>query len=420
MTLDIDTTVPLVTVPPHPRCELCAVVPVRDERDTLEAALGALARQVDGNGAPLDPERYEVVVLANNCRDDSAAIARDFARRNARLALHVVECTLPESRAHVGYARRLLMDEACRRLLVNGRPRGVIASTDGDTRVDPRWIAGTLAAVAGGADAVGGRIVADTRDLARLDRHARDFHLRDVGYRYLAAEYAAYLDPDPHDPWPRHFQHFGPSIAITAASYRRVGGLPIQPWLEDVALYQALRRADMHLRHDPAVRVTTSTRLAGRTGFGFAVQLDRWSRMGACGEPLLVEPPAAIAAWAWALRALRDLWRRSRAGVQPDERTLTRPACELGLPRDWLGEQVQCCGTFGLLIERVEVCRDGQGIWSARWPKLEIQQAIAELRACVQPLRASRTRVVGPLEHVEPVALRALAGDVAQLAAGDG
>ena len=66
-------------------------------------------------------------------------MARQLAARIPRLALHVVELDLPPDQAHVGYARRLAMDEACRRLLMVGRPRGVIATTDADTMVTSTW-----------------------------------------------------------------------------------------------------------------------------------------------------------------------------------------------------------------------------------------------------------------------------------------
>ena len=66
--------------------------------------------------------RYEIIVLANNCRDGTARVARRLADAHADLALHVVEIELPPTEAHVGTARRLAMDEACRRLLLVGRP----------------------------------------------------------------------------------------------------------------------------------------------------------------------------------------------------------------------------------------------------------------------------------------------------------
>ena len=63
----------------------------------------------------------------------------------------------------------------------------------------------------------------------------------DVGYRLLRSQLESLLDPDPADPWPRHYQMFGASLALTAEIYERVGGLPVLPSLEDVALYRTLK-----------------------------------------------------------------------------------------------------------------------------------------------------------------------------------
>ena len=130
---------PLVTIPPAPHCEVCVVVPVRDEAENLTDTLLALAHQLDLEGRPFDRKLYEIILLVNNCCDDSAAIARCFAKLHSTLALHVVEITLPASEAYVGRVRRILMDEAYRRMTSLGRRHGAIASTDGDTRVAPTW-----------------------------------------------------------------------------------------------------------------------------------------------------------------------------------------------------------------------------------------------------------------------------------------
>ena len=140
------------------RCELCVAIPVHNEEAGIGGALAALAAQIDVDGRPLGPERYEVLVLANNCTDATVARARRFAAAHPRLHLHVIEVLLAEPHAHVGAARRLVMDEAARRLKSAGRPRGVIAATDGDTTVRPDWVAMNLREIARGADAVGGRI----------------------------------------------------------------------------------------------------------------------------------------------------------------------------------------------------------------------------------------------------------------------
>jgi hypothetical protein len=122
----------LIAVPADPACEVSVVIPVRDEAATLEAALTALVEQTDGSGGRMDSGRYEILVLANNCLDDSADIARSLARRNHGLRLHVVETQLPPQQAHVGRARQLLMDEAYWRFI---RRRGLLwSSTSRPTR----------------------------------------------------------------------------------------------------------------------------------------------------------------------------------------------------------------------------------------------------------------------------------------------
>ncbi len=215
----------LVQTPPLSECEVCVIVPVRNEAETLTATLTALSKQIDLTGKPFASKRYEVILLANNCSDDSAAIAHHFARQHD-LVLHVVEKTLSSSEAYIGRVRKILMDEAYRRLESLGRKQGIIASTDGDSEVAPTWIAANLHAIAAGADAVGGRIMTNRSDRACLDPYARACYLREVGYRYLIAELESYLDPNSNDPFPRHYQHYGASLAVTAQMYKQAGGLP--------------------------------------------------------------------------------------------------------------------------------------------------------------------------------------------------
>ena len=107
---------PLVERSPLETCRACIVVPARDESLRIEKCLSALVRQIDPEGRPIDPAKYEVIVLANNCHDETAARALAFGVRHPRLVLHVVEVNFPPARSYVGCARKLLMDEACQRL----------------------------------------------------------------------------------------------------------------------------------------------------------------------------------------------------------------------------------------------------------------------------------------------------------------
>lgn len=337
---------------PPPRTELraCVVIPARDEAENLPATLAALAAQTDLQGRPLPAGSFEVLVLANNCEDDTAALIRQLARQLPHLVLHVAELRLDSANAHVGCARRLLMDEACARLEQVVQPAGLIASTDADTRVAPTWLAATQAEIAAGADAVGGRIRTDAErpaaapacpTLAQLRRSLR----RDATYRLLCARLEHQLDPAPADPWPRHYQHFGASLALTARAYRQVGGLPEVRFLEDEALCQLLRRHDLALRHSPRVQVLTSARREGRVEVGLSWQLREWEQLNQQQREPLVDNPVQLARQWQLRRQLRACWA-GQAGIET-EPLLTR----LALPATVLLAQVRQAATFGVLWE---------------------------------------------------------------------
>jgi hypothetical protein len=379
---------PFVQTPPRPQCEVCVIVPVRNEADRLEGALTALANQVDLNGQPLSNNRYEVILFANNCSDDSVAISRRFSEHHPNLVLHIVEKMLPTTQAYIGWVRKRLMDEAHYRLMQLGRNQGVIASTDGDTCVAPDWIAATLYEISCGVDAVGGRIVTDRRDRAALAAYARACHLREVGYRFLIAELEAYLDPDPFDALPRHFQHYGASLAVTAQMYQKAGGLPPVRKSEDVALYQALVRVNARFRHSPQVRVTTSARQSGRAESGLASQLQKWSAMGLDKQPFFVEPAGAIFARLQARAELRQLRQQFLSGYLITPQAISLPANRLGVDRDWLMNQLVQERSIGALFQQIEQQQVQDGLWYQRWSLVRVEQAISDLRLLLEPLRS--------------------------------
>ncbi len=364
---------PLFPTPPDARLRLSVILPVRNEASGLERTLEALAAQTDTAGRPLDPAGYEALVLANNCTDGTASVARRFARRHPLFRLHVAEVTLPSDEANVGTARRLVMEEAHRRLRERAWPRGVIASTDGDTRVAPDWVAQTLLEFERGADAVGGRVFTEPGG----DPAARLFQRRDIVYLLRLSRLESLLDPAPSDPWPRHHQLFGASLAVTAEAYQRVGGLPRVTHLEDEAMARALRRADARIRHSPSVRVWTSARQDGRVACGLSTTLRVWGEMGRTGARQIVEQPTAVETRLRARARLRDLW--AAASLDPIE--VAALADTLAVPVSLLCGGLTCGNTFGALWDRVEQeHRNDDGAWARRWPRQDITQALPALR----------------------------------------
>src|SRR4051794_28546895 len=174
-------------------------VPARDEAVQLPGCLAALAMQRD-----VSLGGVAVLVLANNCRDGTAAAARALAP-TLPYRLVVREASLPPALAHAGGARRAAMDAAAALLAAEAEPgRAALLSTDADARVAPGWLAATLAALAAGADAVAGAIAPDPAEAALLPPALRRQEAAETRYAALLDEMASLVDPDPHDPWPRH------------------------------------------------------------------------------------------------------------------------------------------------------------------------------------------------------------------------
>jgi glucosyl-3-phosphoglycerate synthase len=250
---------------PDPVRELRAtvVVPARDEAERIGACLRALARQ-RGVAAGC----FEVIVILDGCRDQTASVVRASAEREQRLCVHSV--TLPGAQG-VGRARRLGMDLACERLLSLGRNDGLIASTDADSVVAVDWLARQLELVRDGAQAIGGQIELDPREASALAPAALVERDRRASERMQAA-----LGEIVHDgAAAEHHQFSGASLALTVETYRRCGGLPVRAALEDEALERELRSLRVPIHRSRRVRVLTSARTDGRAPRGLGRDLAR-------------------------------------------------------------------------------------------------------------------------------------------------
>ena len=323
--------------PPHPGAasppiRAVVAIPARNEEGRLPACLEALARQrLCGFGQPGLAE-VAVLVLANDCSDGTTALARDMAR-HLPFRLVVEEASLAPPMAHAGGARRTAMDAAAALFDPAADPRRlVLLTTDADGRADPGWLAANLGAIAAGADAVAGAIMPDPLEARRLPAVLREFEAKEARYLALLDEVATLIDPDLHDPWPRHAMHSGASIALTLDAYRRIGGLPPLPVGEDRALFEAVLRAGMRVRHCPSALVTVSCRLQGRAVGGMADALSRrLLELGTAPVDVRLEPALDALLRLRCRRALRQL----RAG-KPRPGDPYRLALALGIPVDRL------------------------------------------------------------------------------------
>lgn len=242
---------------------ITVAVPVKNEEERIALCLEALTLQ-EG----VDLATVGVVLLLNNCTDGTAEVVRSLGPA-LPFALELTIVDLPPPYANAGWARRLAMDAAAAWVA----PDGLILTTDADTLAHEDWIAANVREIEAGHDGVAGYVMADPMELMQLPAAILERGSLEWEYQQLAAELDARVDPEIHDPWPRHNQNCGASAAVTAAAYRAIGGLPPRPVGEDRALFEMLRRIDGKIRHSLEVQVVTSARTDGRASGGLADEI---------------------------------------------------------------------------------------------------------------------------------------------------
>jgi hypothetical protein len=275
---------------------MIVAVPMKDEAAYVEPCLKALISQTT-----VVPD--EILVLVNNSSDRCAAIAARVAMSSpVPILIDTVE--LPRDEAHAGGARRRAMRWAAERAGDNG----ILLTTDADGVVCPTWVEVNLAAIKAGAEAVAGRARLDPADEARLPPSLIAADALECEYAALLDEIDARLDPIAWDPWPRHDEHSGASIAVTAAAYLRAGGMPRVESGEDREFFNALRRVDARVHHARDAVVTVSGRVEGRAAGGMA---DTIRRRLVCADAFLdsrLEPAREAIARSTFRHRLRMLW----------------------------------------------------------------------------------------------------------------
>lgn len=268
--------------------KLVVCIPARDEAMRLPRLLNALALQT---------VRDVIVVLAlNNTTDRSRDVIASAQARYSALTIIVDDVTFPPADAHAGSARRRAMDFAAD---LAGSD-GYVLTTDADTRPPPDWLGQNLTAMARGLDIVGGRIVIDDSE-AMPEAVAAARQLAD---RYWARvrDIEDSIDPVSWDMPPRHGDHTGASLCITASAYRRCDGVPAIASGEDRALVRAVVRQGGRLAHPIGIWTRVSPRVDGRAAGGMADHMKHLQ------DSTLAHADAMLPSFAqWRARAA---WRR--------------------------------------------------------------------------------------------------------------
>ncbi len=357
-------------IPPR----VVVAIPVRNEVARIQGCLRALARQ---QGAAAD----RVVLLLNGCIDGTRQAIEDIAPSLA-VAIEIVERDLHGEDATAGMARSLAVAHAAHGLTA----RDILMTTDADGAVAPNWVAANLDALAQGADIVCGRAVIDWAEALLIPDHLHADDALECRLGALIDEIATLVDPQPHDPWPRHTEHSGASLAFTVAAWRRAGGIPPIPCGEDRAFVDRLRDIDARIRHDPNVQVTVSGRTQGRAAGGMADTIRR--RMVVQDEFIdAALEPASDRYRRVSLRALaRALWSGKTTDAQP---------------------LIEALGVDNAIVHRAMAAKHFGQAWTAleqACPVLSFRRVrFRDLPAEIEAAETLRAYVAGLLQRAEPL-----------------
>ena len=212
------------------------VVPAHDEQDLLPACLASVRR----SARTLRGTTVQLVVVADTCRDRTAAVARQGGATVVTIGAR-----------SVGAARAAGVREVLRRTAHLDPADVWLATTDADSLVPARWLSQQVRHGDRGWDAVAGTVrVADWSGLRPSVRSL------------FRERYGAGSGPHPHV--------HGANLGFRASAYLRAGGFPEVPTAEDHALVAALTASGSRVCRTRALAVTTSARREARAPHGFS------------------------------------------------------------------------------------------------------------------------------------------------------
>ncbi len=216
------------------------VVPAHDEEAWIGRCIAGVQAAIDETG--LEPGRVHVAVVADRCRDATAAIARALLAGTGT----VIELTT----GGVGAARRAGTG-AVLAAFAGVDPATIwLANTDADTVVPPSWLTDHLRVAETGAAAVAGVVRVDTF-------HG---HPAIVTVRFHEI-YGGVHDDHPHV--------HGANLGVRADAYLAAGGWPALTSGEDNGLWDAVRATGAPAISTRTVHVVTSSRTITRATGGF-------------------------------------------------------------------------------------------------------------------------------------------------------
>ncbi len=264
----------VITTPPSADLGLVVVIPCFNEPDLL-ATLNALTF------CDRPPCGVEVITVINHSDDAPAAIqwhnqqtlamalAWNAQRSQDRLACHFLYYPQLSSRhAGVGWARKLGMDQAMERLLLCGRPQGVIVALDADCVVADNYLVALQTHFQAWPKTPGCSIYFE-HPLSAVAAHQRDgIAAYELSLRYIVQGWR-------YCGLPNAFHTVGSSMAVRVDAYRKQGGMNRRQAGEDFYFLQKIMALG-GFTNLGSTTVYPSPRVSHRVPFGTGRAMAEW------------------------------------------------------------------------------------------------------------------------------------------------
>ncbi len=180
---------------------------------------------------------------------------------------------LPVRHAGVGLARKIVMDEAIRRLLRSGNMEGIVVGLDADTTCDPNYLLEIETYFKTHPEANGANIYfehplkPDTEDKKNIGIASYELHLR---YMVHALRYSKF---------PYAFHTVGSCLAVRGSVYVKQGGMNRRKAGEDFYFLQKIIPLG-DFGEINTTRIIPSGRESNRVPFGTGKAMMNWSKSG--------------------------------------------------------------------------------------------------------------------------------------------
>ena len=180
---------------------------------------------------------------------------------------------LPARHAGVGLARKIVMDEAIRRLLRSGNLEGIVVGLDADTTCDQNYLFEIEAYFQAHPEANGANIYfehpikPDIEDYSNIGIASYELHLR---YMVHALRYSQF---------PYAFHTVGSCLAVRGSSYVKQGGMNRRKAGEDFYFLQKIIPLG-NFGEINTSKIMPSGRKSDRVPFGTGKAMMKWSESG--------------------------------------------------------------------------------------------------------------------------------------------